>query len=1126
MESVDNSSVLLRTAIERLRADLWLRSEIIEAMDERRLRGSISASYRRYFQRLVLALDDSQDAEMVERLSERMLRSEAVVNAHRPSQRDHLRHTIHDFLLGYLILNSTAFFEGIARRFAGRLDLPSDEGMACLNHAWFLASHFHDLGYAVEVGRSIEEFLRQLSVDIPHVLRARIGTAPAYSLAGPLAPLYSWRSGLYGEAGKPIPALPSALLREQVHYPDHGLTAAFLFWQTAEECDLRRERSERRRFNAAVLRTAAVACASHNFPHLANKSPWFQVSLSHDPVSFLLILVDNVQDWSRERGDLDYLWERGVFAHQFARARLQKEPTIRLDDDRGLRIGLSLDVVPFLSDSEDVEQQRRAHKRLQAELIKRSGELGRALRIDLADGVHLRADYGILWADGWGQPKPARAGFLAFGETQSEQALSLSPPARVSLGALAPAWAEERSDAFWDSSASTAAGGHRVDAPGLHSISLSAEGAVALPGIETGHLYLLLADGGVGKSTLLQALGARPPDGFDVRYTEHLPEEPRRILLEAPVKGKRLVLLDHIDHALSGQDAEYWKREFARFPIPEEVAVIAACRTEVMAQWPFTETWGRARRLLLRRQGYETQSPEALVRAVLHDLPGERLLGLAELALQCRGERWIAASADRLRLGTLSKGILRTVHDKVRFFHDHVQDALAALAIIQRVRRESNFDLDDALVHQPPWTYAFLLLSLCGADRGVSPLLDVASHVYLDARRAVLQALGRTSKALQWLDHTGANEVGPLGQEPDRFPICELEKAIVARPADVRPEDAYLVRELSARLHQKLYVRARPRSDESQSSRELARAVEVARSYENLNVGIHAHFSGAPWSPVVFWTVRRRNNLLARVHTWCMAQGAHQAEIQSWSGWREDWEREVQWVQRAEVQPEVKDYWMAVLLGQRGHHELLELEVAKPRSLGPTDRGNLEQRLQRGIDLLRRGMFHHRRALRTVDPSCSDGFATRAQALANFASLYNDPVQRVWAAMVRLGADTCNAIQMTLECEEKVRTLWDQAREVRERGELLSRFYPQCVDTPCLAEAIRQFRGEPEVPLSRVEVACAKVFEDWLKPYPFEATRVREFEGARRSGQLDHLLRQIRGCERLLRVDAQRWVGG
>src|SRR5438445_8789929 len=134
--SRDLSTLFLWQGIEKL-APCWLRGAILDALATADAADSITNYYQRYFNRVILEFHDPDDATFLDFLSSRMLQSEAVVNAHVEGQRDHLRHTIHDFLLGYMLLNATEYFKPIATKYAQRVGYEGDDPLSCLNHAWY-----------------------------------------------------------------------------------------------------------------------------------------------------------------------------------------------------------------------------------------------------------------------------------------------------------------------------------------------------------------------------------------------------------------------------------------------------------------------------------------------------------------------------------------------------------------------------------------------------------------------------------------------------------------------------------------------------------------------------------------------------------------------------------------------------------------------------------------------------------------------------------------------------------------------------------------------------------------------------------------------------------------------------
>jgi hypothetical protein len=389
----DLSTASICEGVEKLASECWIKEAILQALASADVADSITRYYQRYFKRLTLEFEDPDDAEFVDFLSSRMLESEEVVNAHVAEQRDHLRHTIHDFLLGYLIVNTTEYFRPLAERYAKRIGYTGKDPLACLNHAWFLAAHFHDLGYPVEYHRYLLEFARGIVADFPYTGGIDARSIIRYRSDAPLASLFAWRASLYGSETSMVHMLPAQAVRDQIERRDHALTAGFLFWDEAEK---EKESHCHRCFPAPVLRSAALACASHNFQYYAGKPgcEWYKISLQRDPVSFLLQLVDELQDWSRERVDVETLWAVGAPRQNYAQIVLTKCPLISLSERGALDVSYEVAVQPFLEDPKSHEQLDRARVVLERSLVDRSRRLAKVLDGG-TPGIAVQAQYRV-----------------------------------------------------------------------------------------------------------------------------------------------------------------------------------------------------------------------------------------------------------------------------------------------------------------------------------------------------------------------------------------------------------------------------------------------------------------------------------------------------------------------------------------------------------------------------------------------------------------------------------------------------------------------------------------------------------------------------------------------------------
>jgi len=132
-----------------------------------------------------------------------------------------------------------------------------------------------------------------------------------------------------------------------------------------------------------------------------------------------------------------------------------------------------------------------------------------------------------------------------------------------------------------------------------------------------------------------------------------------------------------------------------------------------------------------------------------------------------------------------------------------------------------------------------------------------------------------------------------------------------------------------------------------------------------------------------------------------------------------------------------------------------------------------------------------------------------------------------WPIIERLGEDPpdVGVMQLTVTFQREIAALCDRARRVLRPREKLSRFYARCGVTAAYAKAISTFRENPAHPLHEVQRAAEKAFNDWLKPYPFEAARDQRFEAESRLAVLTEILARIQHLEGVLRNEARRWRG-
>ncbi|MBI2839686.1 MAG: hypothetical protein HYX75_15350 [Acidobacteria bacterium] len=1135
VSTTDPSLTLLLQGIARLGGDVWLKDVILSALADANTAASVESMYRHYSLRLVDALDDPDDAELADFLFTRMLESEGVVNALVQEQRDHLRHTIHDFLLGYFILNSTSYFQPLGADLARRTGHDGD-AMVFLNRVWFLAAHFHDIGYPIQFHHFSLSFARQVVQDFPYVDTSVPGMTMTYGKDAPLAPLFAWRAGLYAtdeERRRKVPILSSDALRRQLDQPDHALTAAFLLWDRANEADL--SAPSERSFTGAVLRTAALACASHNFQYLvSSKDEWFGISLRHDPVSFLLHLVDEAQEWSRERIDASLLWEKGEPKHKYSDVSLIGTPSVCLGPSADLEIRYGVALTPLLDPIVREYQLERAREMLERDLIRRNRRLAGVLRIDRMPDIRWEARYHLIAPS----PAPRRdlecTVRLQVGKHDPEwvcRFLSVHRSKEVSFEPAGAVVVENR-----ERGARVFIGADGVLTPqscqlGETLLRVTAAGLVTDCNLRRGTVYLLVGAGGVGKSTLLRNLAANAPRSWSAFHIEFIPRDARELDLstrKSPEKSGRLFLVDHFDHTLAQRNAEYWKEELSRVKVPDDAVLVLACRSEVADDWPYLETRPDIQVVEAFREGHFSIQPEQFVQERLRMLRPSVREELSQFAYRTKGERWIPATeAPPGLLDRAGPEMIRPVQDRVRFDHDYLQDALSALTILREIAGgHSEFELGPVLIEQPPWVYVFLIWSLCGEKRGVSPFLDVANEAYLRIRRSTLDALLRSYRALQWLQHTGAFDRSAQGVSRIQ-PHAELYETVSRAQAAVRPEHLGMAAYLAS--HSINYLGYfLPPVNENHAEEQLRFAL---RFHED-GSRIDHYFTAAHAIPAKWWFMRRHNRIMMYADYYTREYERVHALAKCIDGWEACWDEELTWIESAAVDEATKDYWLAVWMIQRFHGEFYR--QWRDSEVLTTDRTAFIEHFRCGLEFVKKGLFHRRRAVeacrRMIEegaPPPLDGYATMAQALGDCANGHGRAIQGCWRVISGLGGDPFGSItQMTVRSAHEIQYLWQRARRSLRPGEVLSRFYASCSPAIAYAATVRAFRENPERQFHEIIAAAQAAINDWLKPYPFEAARDPVFEGPNLRAQINEVIGIVAKLGNYLRKEAREWTGG
>ena len=302
---------------------------------------TVYLSFLEGLRRHLLDADDAQDI-LFRRLLSHNLLVEPDLHALSPGTRDHLVHVTQVFLLGWMVLNGTSVFAEapVTWRPYGWKSDSREARHEKLNQAWLFASLLHDCAYSVELAGTSQGRESAVGAVFGNLYEPGLpGAVAGKALMKKLEELWHWRSEFSGQPA----SLPNAILnkhQEQVARRDHAFVGAAAVAQQATRWDVR---------GGDEIGAAALAIACHNFQYLVDKNAppigsgeardekgsgdgetygwsklngWFSLSFEHEPLSALLHLCDELQEWSRERADEAVAYRIGLRRPRYAATRI------------------------------------------------------------------------------------------------------------------------------------------------------------------------------------------------------------------------------------------------------------------------------------------------------------------------------------------------------------------------------------------------------------------------------------------------------------------------------------------------------------------------------------------------------------------------------------------------------------------------------------------------------------------------------------------------------------------------------------------------------------------------------------------------------------------------------------
>jgi hypothetical protein len=225
--------------------------------------------------------------------------------------RGHARHSLHVFWLGYVVLNEPALRDVWRTAWKSLLkrnsQLKKVDWLSALNGVWFLAAVFHDVGYAAQDAVRVLDAVDRITLllNLKLVTRKRTPSWGKYKEVAEdiLSDFKASDSPGYGQMRSDVKAHFARTVKDR--HPDHGCISAGRLAAA----------KPRTTIAESYLREAARAVALHSMMPAVDVASG--LSWDVDPLATLLLLLDQLQTWDRERPeDLKSDWpERAELTH-------------------------------------------------------------------------------------------------------------------------------------------------------------------------------------------------------------------------------------------------------------------------------------------------------------------------------------------------------------------------------------------------------------------------------------------------------------------------------------------------------------------------------------------------------------------------------------------------------------------------------------------------------------------------------------------------------------------------------------------------------------------------------------------------------------------------------------------
>lgn len=287
-----------------------------------------------------------------------------------PAMRGHLDHVLNVYFTGYVLSHKLPDVRkaviGAVKRLVPGESIRPEKSWDVFQLVWLATACLHDTGYSLEVLPDVGDRCSAIQKLFPFVSFSPGSVAMSGAFDWKQQPGEVAKQAFQGVLARLYPKqLPVTWIEDNASFNDgkhlrlnHGVVSGAKF--VSEASKWTGQDAKDTRILTAFLEWAGTAMALHSLKH-PGKSSNACLSLMNDPLSFLLLLCDELQVWNRERPDQTQETSafRRIELENLALSEREVEATIRYIPFAGIQLDRKVHINPLV---ERIEKDRQILK--------------------------------------------------------------------------------------------------------------------------------------------------------------------------------------------------------------------------------------------------------------------------------------------------------------------------------------------------------------------------------------------------------------------------------------------------------------------------------------------------------------------------------------------------------------------------------------------------------------------------------------------------------------------------------------------------------------------------------------------------------------------------------------------